>query len=128
MCKISNQHGFNIRVIKFRIGNWGAKGLVLEQVNFLSSYTLFKFATTIHVQLIFINWIHAIAYILLISFGQQAASRGSTAGRGRQGCESRRVKVPLPSIAQNGRLAYPLLGEVTDRDRRGRKSHGRPVY
>jgi hypothetical protein len=38
------------------------------------------------------------------------------------------VKVPLPSVAQNGRLAYPLLGEVTDRDMRGRKSHGRPVY
>ena len=34
----------------------------------------------------------------------------------------------LPSVAQNGRLAYPLLGEVTDRDMRGRKSHGRPVY
>ena len=49
-------------------------------------------------------------------------------GSGRQGCESRRVKVPPPSVAQNGRLAYPLLGEVTDRDRRGRKSHGRPVY
>ena len=53
---------------------------------------------------------------------------GDIAGSGRQGCESRRVKVPLPSVAQNGRLAYPLLGEVTDRDRRGRKSHGRPVY
>jgi len=53
---------------------------------------------------------------------------GAAAGSGRQGCESRRVKVPLPSVAQNGRLAYPLLGEVTDRDRRGRKSHGRPVY
>ena len=46
----------------------------------------------------------------------------------RQGCKSWRVKVPLPSVAQNGRLAYPLLGEVTDRDMRGRKSHGRPVY
>ena len=38
------------------------------------------------------------------------------------------MKVLLPSVAQNGRLAYPLLGEVTDRDMRGRKSHGRPVY
>ena len=49
-------------------------------------------------------------------------------GSSRQGCDSRRVKVPPPSVAQNGRLAYPLLGEVTDRDMRGRKSHGRPVY
>jgi len=49
-------------------------------------------------------------------------------GSSRQGCKSRRVKVPLPSVAQNGRLAYPLLGEVTDRDMRGRKSHSRPVY
>jgi hypothetical protein len=52
----------------------------------------------------------------------------SSVGSSRQGCESRRVKVPPPSVAQNGRLAYPLLGEVTDRDMRGRKSHGRPVY
>jgi hypothetical protein len=49
-------------------------------------------------------------------------------GSSRQGCKSRRVKVPLPSVAQNGRLAYPLLGEVTDRDMRGRKSRGRPVF
>jgi hypothetical protein len=34
------------------------------------------------------------------------------------------VKVPTPSIARFGRLAYPLLGEVTNRDMRGRKSHG----
>ena len=27
--------------------------------------------------------------------------------------------VALPSVAQNGRLAYSLLGEVTDRDMRG---------
>ena len=52
----------------------------------------------------------------------------SRVGSSRQGCESRGVKVPPPSVAQNGRLAYPLLGEVTDRDMRGRKSHGRPVY
>jgi len=46
---------------------------------------------------------------------------------GRQGRESWRVKVPLPSIARFGRLVYPLLGEVTNRDMRGSKSHGRPV-
>ena len=42
---------------------------------------------------------------------------------GRQGRHSWRVQVPLPSIARFGRLAYPLLGEVTNRDMRGRKSH-----
>ena len=31
-------------------------------------------------------------------------------GSSRQGCESRRVQVPLPSVARNGRLAYRLLG------------------
>ena len=46
---------------------------------------------------------------------------------GQQGRESWRVKVPPPSIARFGRLAYPLLGEVTDRDMRGGKSHGCPV-
>ena len=46
---------------------------------------------------------------------------------GQQGRESWRVRVPSPSIARFGRLAYPLLGEVTDRDMRGRKSHGCPV-
>jgi DNA-binding transcriptional LysR family regulator len=35
-------------------------------------------------------------------------------GSSRQGCESWRVKVPLPSVARNGRLVYPLLGEVTN--------------
>ena len=45
----------------------------------------------------------------------------SSVGSSRQGCESRRVKVPPPSVAQNGRLAYPLLGEVTDRKKRGPK-------
>ena len=29
------------------------------------------------------------------------------------------VKVLLPSLARFGRLAYPLLGEVTNRDMRG---------
>ena len=32
----------------------------------------------------------------------------------RQGCESRRVEVPLPPITRFRRLAYPLLGEVTN--------------
>ena len=41
-----------------------------------------------------------------------------------QGRKSLRVKVPLPSIARFGRVAYPLLGEVTNRDMRGRTSHG----
>ncbi len=45
---------------------------------------------------------------------------------GRQGRKSWRVQVPLPSIARFGRLAYPLLGEVTNRDMRGRKSHSGP--
>jgi len=46
---------------------------------------------------------------------------------GQQSRESWKVKVLPPSIARFGRLAYPLLGEVTDRDMRGRKSHGCPV-
>ena len=45
-------------------------------------------------------------------------------GSSRQGCESRRVQVPLPSVARNGRLAYPRFGEVTNRKRREHKSHG----
>ncbi len=45
-------------------------------------------------------------------------------GSGRQGRESWRVKVPLPSVTRNGRLAYPLIGEVTNRDMRGSGSHG----
>jgi len=47
---------------------------------------------------------------------------------GRQGCESWSVKVPLPSIARFVRLAYPLLGAVTNRDRHGRRSLGCPAY
>jgi hypothetical protein len=47
---------------------------------------------------------------------------------GRQGRESWRVKVPLPSIARVGRLAYPPLGEVTNRDWRGRRRHGCPGF
>ncbi|MGH8545691.1 MAG: BamA/TamA family outer membrane protein [Gammaproteobacteria bacterium] len=34
---------------------------------------------------------------------------------------------PLPSITRFRRRAYPLHGEVTNRDRRGRKSHGCPA-
>ena len=46
---------------------------------------------------------------------------------GQQSRESWKVKVLPPSIARFGRLAYPLLGEVTDRDMRGSKSHGCPA-
>ena len=46
---------------------------------------------------------------------------------GQQSRESWKVKVFLPSIARFGRLAYPLLGEVTNRDMRGRNNHGCPV-
>jgi hypothetical protein len=45
-------------------------------------------------------------------------------GSSRQGCGSGGVGVPLPSVARNGRLAYPGHGEVTNRDRLGRRSHG----
>jgi len=38
------------------------------------------------------------------------------------GCKSLCRQLPV-----NGRLAYPLLGEVTNRDMRGRKSHGCPT-
>ena len=46
---------------------------------------------------------------------------------GRQGHKSSEVQVLVPSIARFGRLAYPLLGEVTSRDMRGSKSDGCPV-
>ena len=39
-----------------------------------------------------------------------------------EGCES-----PYRQLPGFGRLAYPLRGEVTNRDMRGRKSHGRPA-
>ena len=68
------------------------------------------------------------ATILRCDSGVESFPEAIGPGSSRQGCESWRVKVLLPSVAQNGRLAYPLLGEVTDRDMRGRKSHGRPVY
>jgi hypothetical protein len=35
-----------------------------------------------------------------------------TGGSSRQGCESGRVKVPTPSIACFGRLAYPARAEA----------------
>ncbi|MGH8536017.1 MAG: DsbA family protein, partial [Gammaproteobacteria bacterium] len=41
-------------------------------------------------------------------------------GSSRQGCGSCGVKVPMPSITRFRRRAYPLHGEVTNRDRRGR--------
>ena len=34
------------------------------------------------------------------------------------------MEVALASVARNGRLAYPGHGEVTNRDRLGRRSHG----
>jgi hypothetical protein len=58
---------------------------------------------------------------------REDVERAQRFGSSRQGCESWRVKVPLPSVARNGRLVYSLLGEVTNRDRRGRRSHGCPV-
>jgi len=42
----------------------------------------------------------------------------------RQGCETGEVKVLSPSIARNGRLAYPGRGEATNREVFGCKSHG----
>src|SRR5215468_7977998 len=41
----------------------------------------------------------------------------------RQGCKSGGVRVPVPSIACFGRLAYPRYAEVTKHDGLGRKSH-----
>src|SRR5215813_6300333 len=44
----------------------------------------------------------------------------------RQGCESGGVRVPVPSIACVGRLAYPGHAEITKHDGLGRKSHRPP--
>jgi hypothetical protein len=44
----------------------------------------------------------------------------------RQDCESGGVKVPVPSIACFGRLAYPRHAEVTKHDGLGRRSHRLP--
>jgi hypothetical protein len=59
-------------------------------------------------------------------------SRGSRtvlreAVSGRQGCESRRVKVLPPSIACYGRQAYPMHAKVTMHVLLGCKSHGCPA-
>ena len=48
-------------------------------------------------------------------------------GSSRQGRNSSGVEVPTPSITRFGRLAYPMCGEVTNRNMLGRKSHGCPV-
>ncbi len=46
---------------------------------------------------------------------------------GQQGRESSGVRVPMPSIARFGRLAYPMRGEVTNRDMLGARNHGCPM-
>jgi hypothetical protein len=48
-------------------------------------------------------------------------------GSGRQGRKSGEVEVLAPSIARFRRLAYPLRGEVTTCEMRGRTSHGCPA-
>jgi hypothetical protein len=65
------------------------------------------------------------AMLLLVVRG--SVPRGVCRGSGRQGRESCGVEVPTPSIARFGRLAYPMYGEVTNRNRLGRTSHGCPV-
>ena len=69
---------------------------------------------------------HGIHYGL--SLPAQASSvpskfRGRSKGSSRQGCESGGVRVPVPSIACFGRLAYPGHAEATKHDVLGRKSH-----
>src|SRR4030095_2898716 len=54
----------------------------------------------------------------------------SVPSRGREqptSCESKRVKVPLPSIARFRRLAYPTSEEATTYSVLGSKRHGCPV-
>jgi hypothetical protein len=58
---------------------------------------------------------------------QTIQSQPASCRSGRQGHKSSEVQVLVPSIARFGRLAYPLLGEVTSRDMRGSKSDGCPV-
>ena len=55
---------------------------------------------------------------------QRAGTEGGAADKAAdlEGCKSRRRQLP-----GFGRQAYPLHGEVTTRDMRGRKSHGRPA-
>jgi hypothetical protein len=45
----------------------------------------------------------------------------------RQACETCGVRVPAPSIARFGRLAYPVHAAVTTRVLPGRRRHGRPA-
>jgi len=54
-------------------------------------------------------------------------SKGNSYRSGRQGRVSCGVKVPAPSIARFGGLAYPMHASVTAYVPLGRKSHGRPV-
>jgi hypothetical protein len=56
-----------------------------------------------------------------------AAAQRERSGSSRQGCTCNGVKVPIPSIARFGRIAYPGRGEVTNHERLGRKSHGCPT-
>jgi hypothetical protein len=53
--------------------------------------------------------------------------KGISYRSGRQGRVSCGVKVPAPSIARFGGLAYPMHAPVTAYVLLGRKSHGRPV-
>jgi hypothetical protein len=53
--------------------------------------------------------------------------KGNSYRSGRQGRVSCGVKVPAPSIARFGGLAYPMHASVTAYVPLGRKSHGRPV-
>jgi hypothetical protein len=52
---------------------------------------------------------------------------GSRLGSSRQGCESSGVRVPVPSIARFGRLAYPIHVKATTRVLLGWKRHGCPA-
>src|SRR5262249_8164340 len=57
---------------------------------------------------------------------ETVASKPDVRGSSRQGCASNGVQVPIPSIARFRRLAYPGHGEVTNRERLGRRNHGCP--
>ena len=61
-------------------------------------------------------------------YGETArrVAAGDKSWSGRQGCESGGVRVPVPSIACFGRLAYPGHAEVTKHDVPGRRSHRLP--
>jgi len=64
--------------------------------------------------------------IMSVDFIQPRARKGKKERSGRQGCESGGVRVPVPSIACFGRLAYPGHAEVTKHDVPGRRSHRPP--